>query len=77
MCESADAVRCAAACEVAEFALLFTKGITLSPVPTKKFLNKWPGPFEAIERVGEVARELLSAAMSCIHPVSHVMLLRK
>ncbi len=39
MCESADAVQCAAVFEEAEFALLSTKGTTLSPVHAKKLLN--------------------------------------
>lgn len=45
MCETADAVRHAAAFEVTEFALLSAKGITLSPSPAKKSLNKWLGLF--------------------------------
>jgi len=52
MCESADAVQCAAAVKVADFALLSTKGIKLSPLATKKLLDKWLGLFEVIERVG-------------------------
>ena len=39
--------------------------------------EKWLGPFAAIECVGKVAHELLlPASMTCIRPVSHVMLLR-
>ena len=61
-----------------EFALLSTKGIKLSPLATKKLLNKWLGPCEVVKRVGEVAYELsLPASMSRIHPVFHVSLLRK
>jgi len=47
-------------------------GIKLSPLATKKLLNKWLGPFEVVKRVGEVAYELLlPASMSRIHPVAH------
>jgi len=78
MCETADAVRRAAAFEVTEFAVLSAKGLTLPPSPAKKLLNKWLGLLAVIECVGEVAHELLlPASMSCIHPVSHVMLLQK
>ena len=78
MRETADAQRRAEAFEVGEFALLATKGLKLSPLATKKFLNKWLGPFEVIKRVGEVAYELsIPASMSRIHPVFHVSLLRK
>ena len=78
MCKTADAKRHAEAFEVGEFALLSTKGLKLSPLATKKLLNKWLGPFEVIKRVVEVAYELsLPASMSRIHPVSHVSLLRK
>ena len=78
MCESADAKRRAEAFEVGEFALLSTKGIQLSPLATKKLLNKWLGPFEVTKRIGEVAYELLlPASMSRIHPVFHVSPLRK
>ena len=78
MCETADAKRRAEAFEVGEFALLSTKGLKLSPLATKKLLNKWLGPFEVVKRVGEVAYELsLPASMSRIHPVFHVSLLRK
>ena len=77
MCETADAVRRAAALTLTEFALLSARGSTLSPLPSQKLLNKWLGPFAAIECVGKVAHELmLPASMTCIRPVSHVMLLR-
>ena len=45
MCETADAKRRAGALAVGEFALLSTKGMQLSPLATKKLLNKWLGPF--------------------------------
>jgi len=78
MCETADAKRRAEAFQVGEFALLSTKGIKLSPLATKKLLNKWLGPFEVVKRVGEVAYELsLPASMGRFHPVFHVSLLRK
>ena len=56
--------------------MLHTKNLKLQG--TKKLLPRWLGPFEILERIGEVSYKLaLPKAMRRIHPVFHVSLLKR
>jgi Chromo (CHRromatin Organisation MOdifier) domain len=54
---------------------LRTKNLKLKTIGTRKFLPKFIGPFQILQRIGKVAYKLeLPDSMKC-HPVFHVSLL--
>ena len=62
--------------KVNDLVLLSTQNLALTR-PTRKFAEKYIGPYRIAERISEVAFRLtLPAELSRIHPVFHVSLLR-
>jgi hypothetical protein len=73
----ADAKRSDLVLAVGDEVMLRTSNISLKTTGTAKLLPRWIGPFQVLERVGELAYKLdLPASLKRVHPVFHVSLLK-
>ena len=78
MKDSADVKRRDLEFQVNDKVLLSTKNLKLAVAGSPKFKAKYVGPFEISDKVGKVAYKLkLPEALSKLHPVFHVSLLKQ